>query len=177
MVTILLCALCVTAGMKLWYNEIYQKKQGEGLRRLLEVRIGGQRRQLCQSRTSKRSGVVGANVLQVVELELQLAYSDVLGGQFLLQPPQLVLLPEEHPQELCGNSGKHVEEHECNSGSRKKARGHWQTERKDILSKWRAVLGLDQSHSLSRQDCNYETGPSETVFSWLKTNLIIIHLW
>lgn len=46
---------------------------------------------------AERSDVVGANVLQVVELQLQLAYSHVLGGQLLLQPPQLILLPEEHP--------------------------------------------------------------------------------
>lgn len=31
-----------------------------------------------------------------------MAYSHVLGGQLLLQPPQLILLPEEHPQELRG---------------------------------------------------------------------------
>ncbi len=49
---------------------------------------------------AERSDVVGANVLQVVELQLQLAYSHVLRGQLLLQPPQLVLLPEEHPQKL-----------------------------------------------------------------------------
>lgn len=49
---------------------------------------------------AERSDVVGANVLQVVELQLQLAYSHVLGGQLLLQPPQFILLPEEHPQEL-----------------------------------------------------------------------------
>lgn len=47
-----------------------------------------------------RSDVVGADVLQVVQLQLQLTYSHVLGGQLLLQPPQLILLPEEHPQEL-----------------------------------------------------------------------------
>lgn len=49
---------------------------------------------------ARRSDVVGADVLQVVQLQLQLAYPHVLGGQLLLQPPQLVLLPEEHPQEL-----------------------------------------------------------------------------
>lgn len=49
---------------------------------------------------AERSDVVGAHILQVVELQLQLAYSHVLGGQLLLQPPQLILLPEEHPQEL-----------------------------------------------------------------------------
>lgn len=49
---------------------------------------------------AERSDVVGANVLQVVELQLQLAYSHVLAGELLLQPPQLILLPEEHPQEL-----------------------------------------------------------------------------
>lgn len=48
----------------------------------------------------ERSDVVGANVLQVVELQLQLAYSHILGGQLLLQPPQFILLPKEHPQEL-----------------------------------------------------------------------------
>lgn len=48
----------------------------------------------------QRSDVVGANVLQVVELKLQLAYSHILGSQLVLQPPQLLLLPEEHPQEL-----------------------------------------------------------------------------
>lgn len=50
--------------------------------------------------SAERSRVVWAGVLQVVELQLQLAYSHVLGGQLILQPPQLVLLPEEHPQEL-----------------------------------------------------------------------------
>lgn len=49
---------------------------------------------------AERSDVVGANILQVVELQLQLAYSHVLDGQLLLQPPQFILLPEEHPQEL-----------------------------------------------------------------------------
>lgn len=48
----------------------------------------------------QRSDVIG-NILQVVELQLQLTYSHVLGGQLLLQPPQLILLPEEHPKELC----------------------------------------------------------------------------
>lgn len=52
------------------------------------------------SGSAERSRVVGAGVLQVVELQLQLAYPHVLGGQLILQPPQLVLLPEEHPQEL-----------------------------------------------------------------------------
>ena len=55
---------------------------------------------------AERSHVVGANVLQVVQLQLQLAYPHVLGGQLLLQPPQLVLLPEEHPQELRGEKQK-----------------------------------------------------------------------
>lgn len=49
---------------------------------------------------ARRSDIVGADVLQVVQLQLQLTYSHVLGGQLLLQPPQLILLPEEHPQEL-----------------------------------------------------------------------------
>lgn len=57
-------------------------------------------------REGERSDVVGANVLQVVELQLQLAYPHVLGGQLLLQAPQLVLLPEEHPQELWGWKGR-----------------------------------------------------------------------
>lgn len=48
---------------------------------------GGKGSEALPVQESKRSGVVGANVLQVVELEFQLAYSDVLGGQFLLQPP------------------------------------------------------------------------------------------
>lgn len=61
---------------------------------------GRQRKQLCQSDRPERSHVVWASVLQVVELQLQLAYSHVLGGQLILQPPQLILLPEEHPQEL-----------------------------------------------------------------------------
>lgn len=61
---------------------------------------GGQRKQLCQSDRPERSHVVWASVLQVVELQLQLAYSHVLGGQLILQPPQLILLPKEHPQEL-----------------------------------------------------------------------------
>lgn len=52
------------------------------------------------SGSAGRSHVVGTGVLQVVELQLQLADSHVLGGQLVLQPPQLVLLPEEHPQEL-----------------------------------------------------------------------------
>lgn len=51
---------------------------------------------------ARRSHIVGADVLQVVQLQLQLTYSHILGGQFLLQPPQLILLPEEHPQELHG---------------------------------------------------------------------------
>lgn len=112
----------------------YIKKAG---RRAQKV-VGGQKwggakeARLCQSRSLKRSGVVGANVLQVVELEFQLAYSDVLGGQFLLQPPQLILLPEEHPQELCGKGGKRVEEHERNGSSQNKERGHWQDEGRDI---------------------------------------------
>ena len=49
---------------------------------------------------AERSHVVGTNVLQVVELQLQLTYSHVLRGQLVLQPPQFLLLPEEHPQEL-----------------------------------------------------------------------------
>lgn len=49
---------------------------------------------------ARRSDVVGADVLQVVQLQLQLTYSHILGGQLLLQPPQLILLPEEHPQQL-----------------------------------------------------------------------------
>lgn len=53
-------------------------------------------------REARRSDIVGADVLQVVELQLQLTYPHVLGGQLLLQPPQLILLPEEHPQELQG---------------------------------------------------------------------------
>lgn len=91
--------------------------------------MGGKGSEALPVQESKRSGVVGANVLQVVELEFQLAYSDVLGGQFLLQPPQLILLPEEHPQELCG---KHVEEHERNGSSQNKERGHWQDEGRNI---------------------------------------------
>lgn len=63
-------------------------------------RRAGQRKQLCQSDRPERSHVVWGSVLQVVELQLQLAYSHVLGGQLILQPPQLILLPEEHPQEL-----------------------------------------------------------------------------
>lgn len=58
-------------------------------------------------REARRSDVVGADVLQVVQLQLQLTYSHVLGGQLLLQPPQLVLLPEEHPQELHRVDNKH----------------------------------------------------------------------
>lgn len=81
---------------------------------------GGKGSEALPVQESKRSGVVGANVLQVVELEFQLAYSDVLGGQFLLQPPQLILLPEEHPQELGGKGGKRVEEHERNGSSQNK---------------------------------------------------------
>lgn len=61
---------------------------------------GRQGKQFCQSDRPERSHVVWASILQVVELQLQLAYSHVLGGQLILQPPQLILLPEEHPQEL-----------------------------------------------------------------------------
>lgn len=63
--------------------------------------IGGQSRGgIGRSGSAERLHVVWADVLQVVELQLQLAYSHVLGGQLILQPPQFVLLPEEHPQEL-----------------------------------------------------------------------------
>lgn len=61
-----------------------------------------QQKQPCQAGKARRSDIVGADVLQVVELQLQLTYPHVLGGQLLLQPPQLILLPEEHPQELRG---------------------------------------------------------------------------
>lgn len=43
--------------------------------------------------------VLGA-VAQVFQLQLQLPNADVLLGQLLLQPPNLILLPEEHPEEL-----------------------------------------------------------------------------
>ena len=48
----------------------------------------------------QRSDIVsnGADVPQVVEFQLQLAYFNVLGVQLLLQLSQLLLLPEEHPQ-------------------------------------------------------------------------------
>lgn len=76
-------------------------QRGGGLRSLL---IGGQNfgaeAAALPVPEAERSDVVGANILQVVELQLQLAYSHVLGGQLLLQPPQLILLPEEHSQEL-----------------------------------------------------------------------------
>lgn len=63
--------------------------------------VGGQSREgTGRSGSAERSHVVWAGVLQVVELQLQLAYSHVLRGQLVLQPPQFVLLPEEHPQEL-----------------------------------------------------------------------------
>lgn len=39
-------------------------------------------------------------VSQVVQLQLQLSYFNVLLRKLVFQPPQLVLLPEEHPQEL-----------------------------------------------------------------------------
>lgn len=39
-------------------------------------------------------------VAQVLELQLQLPNADVLLGQLLFQPPDLVLLPEEHSEEL-----------------------------------------------------------------------------
>ncbi|MEQ2196826.1 Acidic leucine-rich nuclear phosphoprotein 32 member [Xenoophorus captivus] len=44
-----------------------------------------------------RLDVFGTNIFQVVELQLQLAYPNVLRGQLLLQSPQLILLPKEHP--------------------------------------------------------------------------------
>lgn len=127
----LLCALHGTAGrMKLWYNEIYQKSRAKGSEGCWRSEGGGGKgSEALPVQESKRSGVVGANVLQVVELEFQLAYSDVLGGQFLLQPPQLILLPEEHPQELGGKGGKRVEEHERNGSS--------QNKEKRTLAGWR----------------------------------------
>lgn len=57
---------------------------------------------------ARRSDVVGADVLQVVQLQLQLTYSHILGGQLLLQPPQLILLPEEHPQQLHTEKKNHL---------------------------------------------------------------------
>lgn len=43
--------------------------------------------------------VLGA-VAQVFQLQLQLPNADVLLGQLLFQPPDLILLPEEHSEEL-----------------------------------------------------------------------------
>ncbi|KAJ0056455.1 hypothetical protein NL108_008067 [Boleophthalmus pectinirostris] len=48
----------------------------------------------------QRSDSVGADVLQVVEFQLQLSYPDVFRGQLVLQPPQLLLLFEEHLEHL-----------------------------------------------------------------------------
>lgn len=82
--------------------DISKKREVGGLRSSLEVRTGRTKKAALPVQEAARSHVVGANVLQVVELQLQLTYSHVLGGQLLLQPPQLILLPEEHPQELRG---------------------------------------------------------------------------
>lgn len=80
-------------------SERWMKRKAGRLRRLLiRGQKWGQQKQLRR----RGSDVVGADVLQVVQLQLQLTYSHVLGGQLLLQTPQLVLLPEEHPQELHG---------------------------------------------------------------------------
>lgn len=76
-------------------------KKGRKAQEVVEQRseMGGAEA-VVPDQEARRSDVVGADVLQVVQLQLQLTYSHVLGGQLLLQPPQLILLPEEHPQEL-----------------------------------------------------------------------------
>ena len=47
-----------------------------------------------------RSNVVRTDISQVVELQLQLAYFNVLLCELFFQPPELLLLTEEHAQEL-----------------------------------------------------------------------------
>lgn len=77
----------------------YQNSRVGGLRSFWRSELGAKEAAL-PVQEAKRSDVVGANVLQVVQLQLQLAYSHILGCQLFLQPSQLILLPEEHPQEL-----------------------------------------------------------------------------
>ena len=99
--------VCTTQGGR---NEvmIYKREGREGSEARWRSELGAKEAALPVQEAERsevrgrRSDVVGANVLQVVELQLQLTYSHVLGGQLLLQPPQLILLPEEHPQELRG---------------------------------------------------------------------------
>lgn len=95
------------------------KKKAGRLRRLsIRGQKWEQQKQPCQAREARRSDIVGADVLQVVELQLQLTYPHVLGGQLLLQPPQLVLLPEEHPEELQGRGKKTAEYTEADNNPR-----------------------------------------------------------
>lgn len=44
-------------------------------------------------------------VAQIFQFELELTEPDVLLCQLLLQPPNLILLPEEHPEELGVQQG------------------------------------------------------------------------
>lgn len=60
-------------------------------------------RQVPRGATFLCSDVISV-VPQVVQLQLQLSNFNVLLGKFILQPPQLVLLSEEHPQELPSNN-------------------------------------------------------------------------
>lgn len=108
------CELCRPGGIKLGYNAIDQIKGSGKAQKLVDQRSESEANEaLLQVHRVPRSDVVGANILQVVEFQLQLAYSHVLGGQLLLQPPQLVLLPEEHPQELREDNYRYINSPLC----------------------------------------------------------------
>lgn len=47
----------------------------------------------------------------VIELQLKLSNLNVLLRKFVLQSPQLVLLPEEHPQELQSTTYRFTHTH------------------------------------------------------------------
>lgn len=60
-----------------------------------------------ESSPARELTVLGA-VAQVFQLQLQLPNADVLLGQLLFQPPDLILLPEEHSEKLVLCPGRDI---------------------------------------------------------------------